>query len=183
MDLGKEGSADIDCAVAPGGRLADCRVVKETPDGFGFGAAALRLSALFRMKDGHKGERTRIPINFALSAAPGGADEVIMTKKRELSWARQAGSDDLDRVRPASAAGPGSVTLRCHVKSARKLPSKERGTLYDCLTVKEEPANAGFGQAAQALVPMFQFEGAGLPPLDPAATIDLDLAWAPKAGR
>lgn len=67
-----EGRATIDCTVDEQGLLRGCIVLNEEPAGAGFGAAALRLSPLFKMrpmtKDGVPvaGGAIRIPIRFAL---------------------------------------------------------------------------------------------------------------------
>lgn len=44
-----DGHSTIRCIVASSGSLRDCYVVDETPAGFGFGEAAVRMSRLFRM--------------------------------------------------------------------------------------------------------------------------------------
>jgi protein TonB len=73
MDLGKEGQASIKCSVTAKGTVENCMVVSETPDGLGFGAAAMRLSKLFKMKpqtrDGQSvdGAEVTIPIAFKLA--------------------------------------------------------------------------------------------------------------------
>lgn len=43
------GSAVIRCKVGIAGRLNNCEAIKETPEGYGFGQAAVRLSAEFLM--------------------------------------------------------------------------------------------------------------------------------------
>ena len=72
-----EGRATIYCTVTAEGSLSGCSVVDETPADYGFGAAALNLGLLFKMrpmtKDGVpvSGGWVRIPIRFMLpKAAP-----------------------------------------------------------------------------------------------------------------
>lgn len=70
--LGHSGSASISCTVDATGRLHNCAVSRETPVGEGFGDAALRLSAYFRMSpqivDGRPidGGQVNIPLGFAI---------------------------------------------------------------------------------------------------------------------
>ena len=45
-----EGYVLLRCGVKPPGRLDNCEVVKETPPGFGFGEAALRMAPLFKRR-------------------------------------------------------------------------------------------------------------------------------------
>jgi TonB family protein len=67
-----EGRATIACRVTAEGALAGCAVTEESPPGQGFGEAALKLAAKFRMrpmtKDGVPvdGGKINIPINFRL---------------------------------------------------------------------------------------------------------------------
>ncbi|KSB90847.1 hypothetical protein AS593_11590 [Caulobacter vibrioides] len=68
------GLATIGCMVGKGGRLTDCKVLKETPEGYGFGKAAVKLSAEFEMTPpppeliGKKD--VSIPITFAVPPTP-----------------------------------------------------------------------------------------------------------------
>ena len=72
-DLGKEGSAQITCTVTAKGTVENCMIDSETPDGLGFGSAALKLSRLFKMKpqtqDGQpvEGAKVTIPLSFKLA--------------------------------------------------------------------------------------------------------------------
>ncbi|MET0273358.1 MAG: energy transducer TonB [Phenylobacterium sp.] len=71
-----EGRATIGCKVLVTGQLVGCTVVEEAPADAGFGAAALAMSAKFKMKpqtkDGQpvEGGTVRIPIRFTLPKGP-----------------------------------------------------------------------------------------------------------------
>ena len=63
------GLARLNCLVQPNGRVADCRLTGETPDGYGFGRAAQGLTRYFQISprtvDGAAvGSRVNIAIRF-----------------------------------------------------------------------------------------------------------------------
>jgi len=64
------GHATIECVVSPNGLLTDCVIVKEGPDGWGYGDIAIKVSRYFRAaavtKSGEPaaGRRVRVPMVF-----------------------------------------------------------------------------------------------------------------------
>jgi len=68
--VGLGGRATLRCTVDSSGRLTNCSIVSEAPDGYGFGAAALKLASLFQMRlrtlDGAavEGGEITLPLTF-----------------------------------------------------------------------------------------------------------------------
>ena len=71
-----EGDVVLHCRVTAAGQLADCGVLRETPQGAGFGAAALSLTPLFEAREQtpeggpKRGSDIRLPIRFRLPSPP-----------------------------------------------------------------------------------------------------------------
>ncbi len=109
LRAGKGGSATIRCIVASDGLLHSCDVVSETPEGLGFGGAALAMAPLFVMKpaarDGKPigGARVTIPINFNCN---GSCEKSVMYDAVRLyRYRRMAGSPDAGPGRGRLSAG------------------------------------------------------------------------------
>lgn len=110
-DRGQSGRAAIGCSVAAKGRLTDCKILSEDPEGAGFGEATLKLSEKFRMAEVIDGKATeggtvRIPVNFRFGLGPGAV---------RTSAARLLRADGL----------AGQVTVRCRVAGDTAKPQLE----------------------------------------------------------
>lgn len=69
MRLEKTGLATLNCTVAESGKLQNCAVVSESPEGLGFGQSALAMSEKFTMKPPSAGgaATVNIPIKFDIN--------------------------------------------------------------------------------------------------------------------
>ena len=68
---GQEGNVIVECFVEPSGYLSRCHAVRESPEGVGFGPAAVALAQLFQARmplDPANGDaqKVKFPIGFRL---------------------------------------------------------------------------------------------------------------------
>ncbi|WP_310539289.1 TonB family protein [Phenylobacterium sp.] len=108
--IGVEGRALISCKVARTGRLDNCGVLSETPEGLGFGKAALSLVPYFRVApataDGSAREgMVRIPIRFALPPGDPRGGRVLVGSGVLLAVALGLALNDLLRGPPRLPVG------------------------------------------------------------------------------
>jgi TonB family protein len=156
-----EGRAVIQCGVSARGLLMDCAVIREDPAGAGFGDAALRMSALFRMrpqtKDGVPVPSgvVNIPIRFSLPppAPPAGLPPPPpgSLDSRTVQMMKKPGPVDYSRLFPLEGARrgiEGHVILQCVISDQHRLET--------CSVLEETPAATGFGAAALKLSKLFE---------------------------
>jgi TonB family protein len=146
---GVTGSATLECVVSNRGLLEKCAVAAETPQGHGFGPAALAMSAIFLMRpmtiDGLPvgGAEVLIPIRFE---GGGNAPSHPISVIRMAPWISAPTAQEVAAAFPKSAIGKvpsAHVVLRCAFH--------EDGALKDCNAVSVEPEDHGFADAANRL--------------------------------
>lgn len=154
---GKSGKATIACNVTTQGALNNCTVRSETPEGAGFGAAAIALTPQFTMRPAtlngeYVASTAVIPITFKTNGA-GAAAGSKKVLPPNLPWIEAPSYADVAAAYPkkaqASKSG-GRATLICSMTEA--------GRLRDCSTVAVEPKGFGFEIAAKSLAKSFRLE-------------------------
>lgn len=172
---GVGGEAVIRCHVSRQGALYDCGILKERPEGMGFGAAAIALTPQFQMKPATvQGQAVvdtvNIPIRFftpspsAFSHISRGAPASMATVRFLASpvWAKAPTYDDVIAAYPSRARQEqigGSATVGCAITSDLHL--------RHCNVIAEHPRGKGFGRAATALAEQFRLGS----PADPAENL------------
>jgi hypothetical protein len=149
---GVEGYAAAHCRVersgARAGTLKDCQIIKETPDGHGFGAAALSLTAKFRLAPtalARAPNSTPVWVDIPIRMPPPAelADRTVMAPV----WVAGLDPARTPQVFPPEAAASGLTSgrgvARCTVAAD--------GTLAACAPEVGEPDGLGFSEAAAKL--------------------------------
>ncbi len=142
---GVTGRAVISCGVTVEGRLSNCMVVSETPEGMGFGEAALGLAAQYRMKPPEggadlTGANVWVPVSF--SNPPMSLNEVI-TCYQALSTGVLGQSNGLGIMRyrdiskrllepKAREAGVSPADLKTRLAEVMKRPPNDGGFPVRC---------------------------------------------------
>jgi TonB family protein len=171
LHLGIEGTATLRCTTRLDGTLADCAVAGETPGGYEFGAAALKLAPRFRTErpcadgpDTRPGGR-EVPIRFAIARfLPPHREVAFQPSTGQYAGLAPAGPFWPEAALKAGAAG--EVTLQCFANS-------NAAKLTDCEVVGENPRGLGFGQAALRMAQRGWMTAAPLGPDGPRG----DNAW------
>ncbi|CAN7486842.1 energy transducer TonB [Phenylobacterium sp. LjRoot164] len=154
------GQAILVCRVSEQGALFGCAVDSETPEGQGFGLAALALTPQFLMQpamtDGRPVVSTvRIPINFKMPASssarlPEQNEPTRLQALSNVSWVAAPSYSEVVAAYPQVAREnrtEGRATLTCRFK--------REGRLTACQTTVEEPKGQGFAAAARRLSESF----------------------------
>lgn len=159
------GEAVLDCTVRLDTTL-NCALLREAPEDWGFGSAALAVAQSFRaspkVENGVQvdGGKMRIPLRFNVTMERDGPDPDWPEFTRQLvaanpppdmpRWSRAPSASAVSRATPQTTTGRsvrGRVTLGCTINDDRRL---------DCAPARETPA--GRGLAAAALMLSQQFE-------------------------
>jgi TonB family protein len=154
---GLGGHVVMECTVTAAGAMDNCMINSETPQGHGFGDAALAMSSLFAMqprtRDGVPvgGARVIIPVGFAGEGAPATNPVSVITVLHVVPWTAAPTAEQLAAAYPSHARGSGlsaRVVLRC--------PVDNDGGVFACDTISETPGGKGFSYAAVKLVRYFR---------------------------
>lgn len=174
-----DGRVRLRCRIDVHGLAESCEVASESPQGKGFGKAALELRPTIKLPptmgpDGPIAAIKTIAISFhapdshanagdsvnvansmspqASQLASGANNPIAMRDVTMLDrpiWAQAASFDDLARAYPAKGGGVEGYAVD-HCMVQRT------GALENCQIIKEEPKGRGFDKAALSLAPRFK---------------------------
>lgn len=183
LDIRLEGRAVIRCDVSAVGLVESCEVIYENPVDMGFGAAAVRLSASFRMRpqtrDGSpvSGAKVTIPLIFRIWPSPLG--DGAQVRGARIFWAQRPDQAQLDNMRPAGVPGPAAVNLRCDVIAT----GANIGALANCDVQPHYDPTGELSRAAISLAPAFRVAPNAAAKIRAGARIEIPLHWPLGASR
>jgi TonB family protein len=150
-NVGMPGHVALDCGIETDGRLQNCKVEHETPEGVGFGGAALGLAHYFRL-DPENATTAGGPFRFSVGFA------TVTNEEAQLAfgpWLAAPSFADTSAVYPDIGGGvTGQVFLHCGLE--------RDGRLKGCKALYEHPVDREFDGAALKLAHFFQMR------IDPA---------------
>lgn len=139
------GKAVLGCVADKGGRLADCKVLREDPVGQGFGEAALSVVGYERIatKDAQGASVEGRPVRTSFEfLAPGDANP---------GWIRKPNGAEIANVFPKKA-----LDRRVGGKAVIRCKATVEGFLEACRVLSESPEGMDFGGAGLQLAPQFR---------------------------
>ena len=186
--VGKEGAATLMCRRGPYARLVNCVVSSESPPGFGFGDAALRLADATRDNPrahyGPQAAQILLPVTFRFSPR----EPYITPDIFSNTWGQPSiitapillerpSGRDVSAVYPRQAIKDrisGYTLLNCKIGLDQHVV---------CVVGSEDPPGYGFGEAALKLSGKFRFTPAtvdGAPVAGLRVNIPIRFALAPN---
>jgi len=147
LAAGVRGSADLSCGRSRAGALANCTLVSESPEGYGFGDAALALAShsLGGTQPPDTASQPPSTTRFEFSLSPPRIDPDVLSKDWRLGR-RSVHEEDHGQRFPVA----GHATLRCQVNRF--------GRMESCTVTEETPPGLGFGQAALDMSLLFKMK-------------------------
>jgi protein TonB len=142
---GVGGQVELTCEMARDGHPRDCAALKETPSGYGFGAAAAKIATRLKASDlSLTRQNIFIPVTFDAAVLKG---EATVTKP---AWAAIPSPEDFQATFPKTENGVNHVrvVLGCMVEAG--------GGLSGCSVAQEDPPGQGYGAGALALASKFR---------------------------
>jgi TonB family protein len=140
LETGTSGLATLQCSVTAAGKLSGCVALDESPEGQGFGEAAVKMGQFFQMK----------PMTLDGRPVAGGMFATRIRFQMGLrapDWIRRPTQEELQEAWPEQARGaPGIAMLSCELTA--------QGQPIRCEVKSETPPNLGFGAAALKVAPL-----------------------------
>ena len=147
------GRARVECRFSPDTALTGCKLLSEDPAGYGFGAAAVKLTDRFRTRGAIMEDallaKARIFLSFAFDNPK--LDASGPTWVTNPNWVSFIPADRMTQLYPTGAADAG-------IKSGRGVVDctvAPDGALTGCAISGEDPPGRGFGPAALAAISSF----------------------------